>query len=113
MYNYQKEDFLERLKTLRISKKLSQVDVSKKLGLSKNAYRSYEIGRTMMSIEIVIKFANELNIPLDFLLYGKNDVTHIENKLIDIKNNTLVETRLENGFLVTTIRTPLSEFLVK
>jgi len=113
MCKFNQNEFLERLKELRISKKMSQVDMSRKLGLSINGYRSYETGRTIMPSYISIKLAKELNVSLEYLFYGIDNVKSLEENIINIRNNTFTETKVEDGFLITTTKVPLSQFLSK
>ena len=103
----------QRLFFLRKAKKMSQTDVADKLDIAFRTYQNYENERNSIPHDIVVKLSQLYKVSLNFILLGENDLSKTENLLLDIKNNTFVETRLENGFLVTTIRTPLSQFLAK
>lgn len=103
----------QRLLSLRKAKEMSQTDVANKLGIAFRTYQNYENEKNSIPHDIVVKLSQLHKVSLNFILLGENDLLKTENLLLDIKNNTFVETRLENGFLVTIVRAPLSQFLVK
>ena len=47
---------MSMIKQLRLKKGLSQEEMAKKLDISVNAYRNYELGERLMPISVVIKF---------------------------------------------------------
>lgn len=66
--------FEERLKQLRQSKGLSQMDLAKLLKISKSSVNMYERGEREPGLETLEKIADLFNVDLDYLL-GKTDHT--------------------------------------
>lgn len=58
----------QKLRELRTKKKLTQKELSEKLGLSKNAVCEYEKGRSEPSIETLIKLSRIFEVSLDYLV---------------------------------------------
>jgi putative transcriptional regulator len=73
-------EFSERLKNLRKQAHLTQVDVAEKLGISQQAYASWERGVKKPTQENLVKIAQILNVSIDYLL---------DNSDADIKNDEL------------------------
>ena len=48
-------DYIDRIKDLRMARGITQVDLSKALGLSKSAYGLYETRRRNMDMETFLK----------------------------------------------------------
>lgn len=67
----------QKLRELRTKKKLTQKELSEKLGLSKNAVCEYEKGRAEPSIETLIKLSRIFEVSLDYLvgLEDKSETT--------------------------------------
>ena len=61
----------ERMRRLRAEKKLSQKDVARKLNISVDMYRSFEIGRRTMGIDTLTAAADFFGVSLDYLVRGK------------------------------------------
>lgn len=59
---------LERLKTLRIKKNLSQNDMAESLQIPVTTYRSYEQGKREPNHDTLVKISNILNVTTDYLL---------------------------------------------
>lgn len=62
------EYFGDKLKALRKAKKMTQLDLGNRVGVSKWAITSYEQGRTSPSVEILIKLCDILDVSSDYLL---------------------------------------------
>lgn len=60
---------MNRLKEIRESKDLKQLDISQKLNISQVAYSYYEIEKRQIPIDILIKLAKIYNTSTDYLLY--------------------------------------------
>lgn len=58
----------ERIKNLRMNKNLSQVDLAKCLGVTKQSVSNWENENIMPSIEMLIKIANYFSVSTDYLL---------------------------------------------
>lgn len=69
-----------RLKELRSKLNLSQVYVSKKLGIGQTTYAAYEIGRSQPGNEMLVKLAIYYEVSTDYLL-GKTDTKYTQAEL--------------------------------
>ncbi len=58
----------EKIKKLRISYNMSQVDLAKRLGVSKQCVSNWENDNVQPSIEMLIKIAKFFNVSTDYLL---------------------------------------------
>lgn len=63
-----KEVFANRLRELRIAKKLSQTELAVKLGVSRGSISFYENGERTADIDFIYKLAQFFNVSTDFLL---------------------------------------------
>ena len=61
-------EFSERLKNLRKEVGLTQVDVAGKLGISQQAYASWERGVKKPTQENLVKIAQIMNVSVDYLV---------------------------------------------
>ena len=61
-------DFGNALKTLRLSKKMTQAQLAQKLGLTKSVISAYETGLRLPSYDILIHIAKIYNVSTDYLL---------------------------------------------
>lgn len=61
-------EFSERLKNLRKKVGLTQVDIAGKLGISQQAYASWERGVKKPTQENLVKIAQTLNVSVDYLV---------------------------------------------
>lgn len=69
-------EFSERLKNLRKKVGLTQVDIAGKLGISQQAYASWERGVKKPTQDNLVKIAQTLNVSVDYLVgnsEGKTD----------------------------------------
>ena len=58
----------EKIKELRISYKLKQVEMAKALGVSKQCVSNWENDNVLPSIEMLVKIAKFFNVSSDYLL---------------------------------------------
>jgi len=79
--------FGKNLRYLRKSKKMTLLDLSDVLKISKSAISDYEIGKSLPGLDVVQKFSSYFNVPIDALynsdileLY-KNGAQHVSKKL--------------------------------
>ena len=79
-----KMEFAERLKKLRKDTGLTQVDVASKLGISQQAYASWERGVKKPTQDNLVKIAQVLNVSVDYL------VGNSEEKLDELDNIELL-----------------------
>lgn len=92
--------FNERLRELRISQGISQVELAKKLGVTKQSVSNWENDNIQPSIEMLIKIAVCLGVSTDYLLGLKSDQTidvsalspeiagHIRRLVVDLSKKT-------------------------
>lgn len=73
-------ELYERIKTLRQQASLSQVELAKKLGISKSAVNSWETGTSSPSLIYIVKLAHIFGVSTDYILGVNNRLT------IDITN---------------------------
>lgn len=64
--------FNERLKELRLKKGVSQLDVANYLGVTKQAYSYYELGKRDPSNEMLYAISDYFGVSLDYL-FGLNN----------------------------------------
>lgn len=70
----------ERLKALRLSKKMSQKDLAEKLKIAKSVISFYESDARRPSYEVLVRIAETFNVTTDYLL-------GIDNKrMIDVSD---------------------------
>lgn len=62
----------KRIRDLREDNDLTQVKLSKILGMSQTGYSKYETGENDIPTDILIKLANFYNVSIDYLL-GQTD----------------------------------------
>lgn len=62
----------ERLKRLRKSKSLTQVQMAKEFNLSERQYQNYEIGVSKPSYDVLLLLADFFNVSIDYLV-GRSD----------------------------------------
>jgi transcriptional regulator with XRE-family HTH domain len=71
------------LKTLRLSHKLTQKELSDKIGIARNTLNGYELGIRSPDYPTLITIANYFDVSLDYLLgrdSGINDISDSEKK---------------------------------
>ncbi len=68
-------EFSERLKKLRKKARLTQVDIARKLGISQQAYASWERGIKKPTQENLVKIAQILNVSVDYLVGNSEERT--------------------------------------
>ena len=89
----------EKIRELRIASGISQVELAKRLGVTKQSVSNWENDNIQPSIDMLIKISKELNVSCDCLLgldkrryievTGLNDIqiSHIQQIIQDISNN--------------------------
>lgn len=86
----------DQIKNLRIAKKINQVELAKKLGITKQSVSNWENENIMPSIEMLIKIADLFGVTTDYLLglsdehtlntngLSDNQIAHIQSIINDI-----------------------------
>ena len=77
-------EFSERLKNLRKQAHLTQTDVAEKLGISQQAYASWERGIKKPTQDNLVKIAQILNVSIDYLV-GNSDEGVKEDELDNVE----------------------------
>ncbi len=76
----------EKLKTIRVSKNMSQVELAKHLNITKQSVSNWENNNILPSIEMIKKLSMKLSITSDYLLELDNryilDVTGLPVEII-------------------------------
>lgn len=67
-------EFSERLKNLRKKARLTQTDVAEKLGISQQAYASWERGVKKPTQDNLVKIAQILKVSIDYLVGNSDEV---------------------------------------
>jgi len=70
--------FSERLNELRSSKKITQENLAKELGIAVSTISMYERGERIPSLEVLEKIADFFNVDLDYLLGRRNTTTNLQ-----------------------------------
>lgn len=78
----------EKLKSLRIEKKLTQKQIAERIGLAISAVSSYESGSRYPSYDVLVKLAHIFHVSTDYLLGITNkrniDVTGLNDNEIEL-----------------------------
>lgn len=103
--------YLKRLKEIRNRQGITQLEISKVLGIDRATYASFEIGRDTIPLERLNSFVNYFKTSFDYVM-ELTDVYNYKNinKDIDIKivAQKLKETRKENKLTQENIATYLN-----
>lgn len=87
----------EKLREVRVSRGLSQVDLAKQLGVTKQSVSNWENDNIQPSVEMLVKIAQTLSVSTDFLLeldsktyievtgLTSQEISHIQQIINDIK----------------------------
>ena len=89
----------ERIKELRLVKGISQVDLAKRLNVSKQSVSNWENDNIQPSIDVLVKLANVFNVSTDYMLgrevtreldtekLTNNELEHLQAIINDIRKN--------------------------
>ena len=98
----------DRISKLRLSKKLSQEELAKKLFVSSKTISSWETNRTEPSLEIIVKLSEIFDCSVVYLIYGeikKNDIeTEIKIKITQDKYESLKQFMKKHAKFINTNR---------
>ncbi|MDR1773269.1 MAG: ImmA/IrrE family metallo-endopeptidase, partial [Clostridioides sp.] len=88
----------ERIKEARLSRCMSQAELSKITGVSPQVISLYEKGDSKPSPSVLIKIIEELNFPMDFFFQKyDNDYNEEDNSIIFFRSNKSRTKKLENA----------------
>jgi transcriptional regulator with XRE-family HTH domain len=65
--------FAQRLKQIRLNKKLSQAKIAADIGVSDTQYQNYEYGKSEPTLTVIIKMCEYFQVSADWLL-GLSDI---------------------------------------
>ena len=96
---------MNRLKDLSEDRDLKQTEIAKILNISEDVYSNYENGRSLMNIEVAVKFADFFHLSLDYLLNLSKHKILKSNKTFSKEEcaKTLFSFRKQNGLSQTQI----------
>ena len=72
-------DFSEKIRTLRTAKGMTQVEVSRYLGVSERTYQNYEAGKYPRNSETYIRLAELFGVDAVYLMDNDSDVVGSES----------------------------------
>ena len=79
--------FANRIKYLRQSRELTQVQLAEKLGVKKQSVSNWENDNIMPSIDMLIKLADFFQVSTDYLL-GRDGVENTSVRMLDVTGLT-------------------------
>lgn len=89
----------ERLRRLRLSRKWSQEEVARRIGVTRSAYSHYEINSRQPVYETVCKLAILFDVSIDYLINHDNlDMQPVETKRLLVLWQTMDEQTREQAF---------------
>lgn len=68
----------EKIKTLRVSRKMTQSELAEKLNVTKSTISSYENDSRQPSYEVLIKISSLFNVTIDSLLMGERNGIYLD-----------------------------------
>ena len=75
--------FADRIKHLRQSKELNQVQLAEKLGVKKQSVSNWENDNIMPSVDMLVKIADFFDVSTDYLL-GRDRKDYAGTSLLDV-----------------------------
>ena len=83
----------KRIKELRNKNRYTQIELAKKVGVTKSTIAAYENDSRQPSYEVLIKLATTFNVSVDSLLLTRTenviDVTGLNSEQLNILNNLI------------------------
>ncbi len=84
-------NYAERLNLVRVREKMSQVEFSKKVGISVRSYKNYETELRSMPSSVALKIHSEFGVNIHWLFTGEGWINAVElDKVIKV---AVIETR--------------------
>ncbi|MGV8168157.1 MAG: helix-turn-helix domain-containing protein [Alkaliphilus sp.] len=88
--------FGEKIRTLREEKKMSQIEMAKKLQITSQALSQYELNKRMPDTGMVQKIADFFNVTTDYIL-GRTKIKNYEEKIYEDQEKYSATTRQIEG----------------
>lgn len=83
---------------LRRSERLTQKEISEKIGINPQVYSKYELGKNDMSLSVARKIAETMNVSIDYIAkYSRGRKGIFEDEQEDFINKTTLQPLLENS----------------
>lgn len=101
----------KRLKFIRVSNRLNQIEIANKIDISLKSYSDYELDKTQIPVATLKKISDIFNVSLEFLINGKDLLKNRNETILNIRQNTQFETKIDNGDMVITARIPLFKYI--
>lgn len=87
----------ERIKSQRESLGLSQLELSKKLDLSRSSVSNIELGRHQIPLHILYEISKVCNVNIDYLLPKKDEIVNFATSEVSDYIKFLNSSKLEDG----------------
>lgn len=84
-------DFPQRIKYLREKHKITQAALAKRLGISRNAVNSWEMGLSFPSVANIIELTRIFKVSADYLLALSNEQTINVSKLTEEQKDVIYD----------------------
>ena len=84
------ENIGDQIKRLRTTRKMTQLDLAKRLNITKSAVSAYENGSRMPSYDVLIKISQIFHVSVDNLLGCSSSYTIDVTGLTDQQRNTVL-----------------------
>ena len=91
---------MKKLKELRKTQNKTQEEMAKELGIKKQNYQNYEIGRRNPNFETLIKIADYFKVSIDFLLEHKTNAINLEE--ITLLQKEIIKKIINSNELICT-----------
>lgn len=101
--------FSESLKRFRKEHNLTQKQIADAIGIQKNAYQSYEYGKSLPSINVVARIADAYDVSVDYLL-GRTDNPNLHvfgtepEKSDDLIDKVILMSRTDHNAKLDTVK---------
>ncbi|WP_027084858.1 helix-turn-helix domain-containing protein [Cohnella panacarvi] len=97
----------DRLRALRLQKKISQGEVARYIGITRSAYSHYEINNRQPVYDTLIKLSAYFDVSLDYIIGGSTGKTKPEtpevqetNEVLDLLKHMSHEQRMQSIHLL-------------
>lgn len=90
MYKFDKDEFGRKIRLQRENLGWTQSELAKKLGITKGAISTYELGHSVPSADVIFSLTKALHVSADYLL-GITETTAIEVNGLSDENIAFVQ----------------------
>lgn len=96
----------EKIKTLRVSRNMTQSELAKRLNVTKSTVSSYENDSRQPSYEVLIKISSLFNVTIDSLLIGERNGIYLDMHNLNQRQIKVILDLL-NVFMLDNISQPM------